>query len=243
MRPWARSTNFKQESRRSPTGCTPHCRLAVSRDAFRSSASGLSAPNKSKAAWRRETLACASASRASGLFPGSACTCVDGEELSFALCNASCKLANTAGSGSSAPSVHPRLTSPGSQRFRDGTGLGPGEQTDERLRFHRKTSPNLTGENYQLRPTPATCKLRVGSRFATSRRIQSSPIRVVALSVGFTVRAERRRPHRQEREDGGRGSQRRWSLKWQGPEMCTFGVLGFHTTAREPKRALFRSRP
>ena len=43
----------------------------------------LRAPNKSNAAWRRETLACASATRTSGLFPGSACTFVDGEELSF----------------------------------------------------------------------------------------------------------------------------------------------------------------
>ena len=44
----------------------------------------LRAPNKSYAAWRRETLACVSATRTSGLFPGSACTSVDGEELSFA---------------------------------------------------------------------------------------------------------------------------------------------------------------
>ena len=68
------------------------------------------------------------------------------------------------------PPVHPRLTSPGSQRFRDGAGLGHGELTDERLRFHRKTSTD---------PTPATCNLRAGPRFARSRRIQSRPIRVV----------------------------------------------------------------
>ena len=59
---FARSTNFKQESKRSHTVCTRHCRWAVSRDAFRNSASGLSAPNRSDAQ-RRETLACASATR------------------------------------------------------------------------------------------------------------------------------------------------------------------------------------
>ena len=38
------------------------------------------------------------------------------------------------------PPVHPRQTSPGFQRFGDGAVLGPGEQTDERLRFHREAS-------------------------------------------------------------------------------------------------------
>ena len=92
--------------------------------------------------------------------------------------------------GSWLPTTLHQRRSEGPGCYGYGAGLGPGELTDERLRFHRETSTDLHSENHQLRPTPATCKLWVGPHFATSRRIQSSPIRVVALSVGVTIRAE-----------------------------------------------------
>ena len=70
------------------------------------------------------------------------------------------------------PPVHPRLTSPGFERFGDGAGLGLGEQT-ECLRFHVRRSPR---REQPASPDPshlqAQGRRRAGSRASVSWHCQ-----------------------------------------------------------------------